>query len=264
MTLFTRLTPAALALTLLSAGQSATAQENPPFTSTVDTVFDIIRTDDPSTLSCLRDAGRGARQIWDKRLEDEPVVEAYLFNAFYSDGTVTEIAINPEFGDPDSARAEAERYAAPLGRLPTSLRVGVKRLSVHDGAEGFHAGTGQMVAYARTTDRRIADDHLEETLFHEAVHASWDARHRLAPEWVAAQQADGRFMTRYAASSPEREDLAETALFAFALLHHPDRLPPADSQDVRNAVPNRIAYIRELLPPEDPLVYPHGPAPDCG
>ena len=240
---------AVLSTCLTSLAFSAHAQQDPPFGDTASTVFDIIRADDPTTFTCLEPMGRGMRQIWDKRIEDEPVVDAYLFMARYSDGTNTEIAINPEFGSEDAARTEAMRYAPALGRLPTTLRVGVERLSVHKGRAGFHAGTGQIVMYAETTDNRLGYDHLEESLFHEAVHASWDAQHRLAPAWQAAQQADGGFMTDYGRKSPEREDLAETALFAYALLHHPDRFPPVDTNAVKAAVPNRIAYVAELLLP---------------
>ena len=66
---------------------------------------------------------------------------------------------------------------------------------------------------------------------------------------------DGGFLTRYGQSSPAREDLAETALFAFTLLHYPGRIPPVDSRDIRNTVPNRMAYIQNLLPTDMPLHY---------
>ena len=80
---------------------------------------------------------------------------------------------------------------------------------------------------------------------------------------MAAQQADGRFLTGYGARSPDREDLAETALFAFAILHHPDRFPPVDTADTLAAVPNRIAYIKTLLPPDQPLYYQVAEAAGC-
>ena len=134
---------------------------------------------------------------------------------------------------------------------------------MHLGRKGFHSGTGQIVAYAETTDNRLSYDHLEETLFHEAVHASWDAAHRLSRGWIAAQNSDGRFLTNYARNSPEREDLAETALFAFAILHYPDRFPPVDTSDTLAAVPNRIDYIRQLLPPGSPIIFNIGEATDC-
>jgi len=247
-------------------GGAAMAQSGaePPFGDTASTVFDIIQVTDPSAFSCLQYAGRGERQIWDKRVDGEPVVNAFLFLSRYSDGTVIEIAINPEFETAEAARAEADRYAFALGQLPTTLRQGIRKFSVHDGDKSFHAGTGQIVFYSQRADQRLTYNHLEESIFHESVHASWDADHRLAPDWIAAQTADGGFLTDYGAKSPEREDLAETALFAYAILHHPDRFPPVDTDDTLRAASNRIDYIRKLLPPGEPIFFQVGPVTPCG
>lgn len=250
-----------LAAVTLAAPVFADSHAKPPFSNTAGTVFDIITVDDPTTFVCLDAAGQAARQIWDKRVDGEPIVQAYLFHARFSDGTSIEIAINPEFGE--EAENQAMIYAPSLGRLPTSLRRGIRKFSVHAGDKSFHAGTGGIVMYAEKTKNRLSYDHLEESIFHEAVHASWDKQHRLAPEWIAAQKADGRFLTGYGAKRPDREDLAETALFAFAILHHPDRFPPADTDDTLAAVPNRIEYIRKLLPPGQPLTIQVGPAQGC-
>lgn len=238
-----------------SWAQAAGSEEPPPYDSTVDTVFDIIHASDPTSFVCMEYAGRGERQIWDKRVDGEPVVEAFLFVARYDDGTSIEIAINPEFETKENARKEALRYAGPLGLLPTLLREGIQRFSVHMGEKGFHAGTGQIVVYSGTADKRSDHSHLEESLFHESVHASLDDEHRLSTGWRDAQMRDGRFLTSYAQGSPEREDLAETALFAYAILHHPERFPPADTSDTLRAVPNRIDYIRQLLPPHQTISH---------
>lgn len=224
----------------------------PPYDSTADTVFDIIRSDDLSTFRCLEYIGQDDRQIWDKRVDGEPVVNAFLFLADYTDGTAIEIAVNPEFATVDDAHKEAMRYAVPLGQLPFVLRAGVKRFSIHGGDKAFHAGTAQIVVYAQKASLRIEQNHLEESLFHEAVHASLDDEHREAPAWKEAQRADGRFLTSYGQSRPEREDLAETALFAFALLRFPDRFPPVDSETVMKTVPHRFAYIKQLFPADPP------------
>lgn len=247
----------------LVAAVGAVAQVPPPYSDTAGTVFDILRTDDPSALQCLDPMGQAARQIWDKRVDGEPVVQAFVFLARYVDGTNIEIAVNPEFETASRALTEARRFAFSLGQLPTSLRQGIERFSIHQGDKGFHAGTGQIVVYAGMADHRASYAHLEESLFHEAVHASWDEAHRLSPDWQAAQQADGRFLTGYGAEHPDREDLAETALFAFAILHHPDRFPPVDTADTVAAVPNRIAYIKTLLPPDQPLQFQVAEAMGC-
>ena len=243
--------------------QTATAGEQPPYGATMDTVFDIITISDPSTFACLEYVGRGDRQIWDKRVDGEPIVRAFLFDARYNDGTSIEIAVNPEFGTEEKAQAEALRYANPLGQLPTLLRAGIHRFGVHMGDKGFHAGTGQVVVYSGMADERSSYDHLEESLFHEAVHASLDEGHRLSDGWKEAQASDGRFLTSYGQKSPDREDLAETALFAYAILHHPDRFPPVDTADTLRAVPNRIEYIKQLFPPHKPIFYSVGDPQAC-
>lgn len=245
-----------VALLLAGTGLRAAWADDakPPYDSTADTVFDIIRADDPTSFRCLTYAGQAPRQIWDKRVDGEPVVDAFLFNADYADGSTVEMAVNPEFASADRARAEAMRYAVPLGQLPALLRAGVKRFSIHGGDKAFHAGTGQIVVYADKARQRIEQNHLEESIFHEAVHASLDDKHREAPAWKQAQIADGRFLTSYGQSRPDREDLAETALFAFAILRFPDRFPPIDSDTVRDAVPHRFAYIEQLFSKADPPV----------
>ena len=243
--------------------QNGRAENKPLFSWTKDTVFDIIRTSDKSTFSCLEYVGRGDRRIRDKRVNGEPTVNAFLFVARYTDGANIEIGINPEFDTLEKATAEALRFAYPLGQLPTLIRAGIRRFSVHMGKKGFHAGTGQIVVYSGGANERASYNHLEESLIHEAVHASLDADHRLSDGWRRAQASDGQFLTSYGARRPEREDLAETALFAFAILHHPDRFPPADTEATMRAVPHRIEYVKGLFPPGKPLVYSVGDAQKC-
>jgi hypothetical protein len=100
------------------------------------------------------------------------------------------------------------------------------------------------------TSHRITHHHLEETIFHESVHASLDDRYRLSPEWKKAQQEDGGFLTEYGMRVPDREDLAETSLFAFALSHHPGRIPPVDSRDIKASIPQRLRFFDKIFPLE--------------
>ena len=88
---------------------------------------------------------------------------------------------------------------------------------------------------------------FEETLFHESVHTSIDDEFANSPEWLSAQKADGAFLTEYAASNPETEDLAETALYAWALVHHRNRISEADADAWRTLVPERIAVVSTIL-----------------
>lgn len=251
----------ALALCLAMTPHSMWAQSDFPFDATADTVFDIIQDSDPSTFVCLAYEGRTMRQMWDKRQNDEFDLEVFLFTAHFSDMPPIDIILNPEFETPEAAREEAEKYTHRLGRVPLVFRHGIRQFGVHKGDQGFHAGTGKVFVYSDMSDRRISEDHLEESLLHEGVHATLDHQFRLSPEWVAAQEQDGRFVTRYAASRPEREDLAETALFAYSLLRHPGRIPPVDSADIARIVPARITMIETIL--NAPLeVSPPTPPPE--
>jgi len=235
----------------------------PPFGSTAGTVFDIIRTTDASTFSCLKYAGRFARKVWDKRVDGEPRINAFLFHAHYSEGSIIKILVNPEFKNVESARTEALRYTNAIGQLPVDLRRGIKFFSIHQGDEGFHAGDEQIVVYADKATLRMSQNHLEESIFHEAVHASWDKDLRLSAKWMLAQKNDNRFLTKYGMDKPEREDLAETALFAYAILHHPGRIPPVDTEAIQNAVPERIKFISELLPTDQPVISVAAVNPEC-
>ncbi|MFD3191431.1 hypothetical protein ACFMPD_14295 [Sedimentitalea sp. HM32M-2] len=254
-----------IALTGAVALTPVTARANDPwlYDATVDTVFDIIREDDPSSYICMSYEGRATRQMWDKRRNNEFDLNVFLFNAYFEDMPPFEIVVNPEYESPEAARAEADRYGRRIGQVPLVFRHGITRFGIHMGAEGFHAGAGKIFVYSETSTRRIEDDHLEESLLHEAVHATLDSHYRLAPMWVAAQQADGRFLTGYAAAYPEREDLAETALFAYALLRHPGRIPPADSMDILRTVPARIEVVKAILDDIPTLPRPPTPPPGC-
>lgn len=219
----------------------------PPFSSTADTVFDIITEDDPSSFECLTYEGRTIRQMWDKRLDNEFDLNVFLFQAYFNDAPPFDIIVNPEFGTREAAEAEARRYTKGLGQLPLQFRFGIRQFGIHKGNPTFSAGAGKIFVYAGKTTTRIGQKHLEESLLHESIHASLDRTYAGSDVWIAAQKSDGRFMTRYAQSRPDREDLAETALFAYGLLRYPGRIPPVDSRDILSAVPARIAVIRDIL-----------------
>jgi hypothetical protein len=221
----------------------------PLYDATADTVFDIIVADDPSTFECYDYRGRAERQMWDKRLDTEIFPMAHVFDVRFVDGPVIEFTVNPEF-DLAAAMTEVRRHALALGRLPIEMRAKWARFGIHRGDESYSAGPGLAFAYTGRTDWLASFEHVEESLFHEGVHVALDATHASAAAWRAAQDRDGTFLTRYAQSNPEGEDLAETLLFAYGL--ELGRMPPVDATDIAAAIPARLAYIGEnigLTPP---------------
>ena len=244
-------------LVALAALGPAQGQEALYPSSVVGTDFDVITDEDPDVFEALDFQGQQLAEMPDKTREAELRRPAFVFEARYTDGARIQIAVGVEIGSEDAAREEASRYTSRLGRLPSRLRHGVERLVVHAGEEDATAfsDVGLIVVYAPNATQRIATHDLEETLFHESVHAVLDPEFATGEAWREAQARDGRFATRYGERNPVREDLAESALFAFALLHHEDRIPAAERARIRAAIPHRIAFFEGVFPPGEPLQY---------
>lgn len=226
--------------------------------SVVGTDFDVITDDDPGVFAELIAKGKAKPEMPDKADESKELHQpAFMFEARYRDNARISIAVDAAFATEDAARTEAMRYAARMGKLPSALRQGLRRLVVHRGGADTTAfsDAGLIVVYSDNATKRIGTHDLEETLFHESVHAAWDAAHRNSGPWIAAQKKDGRFATDYARKNPGGEDLAESALFAFALIHRPDRIPKKDAENLRRAIPARIAFVETLVPSGKPLFF---------
>jgi hypothetical protein len=251
--------PSAALFVLLLAFTPASAGDEPPYrSSVVGTDFDFITDSDPDTFVRLEDKGQGSAEMPDKSDRSAPLrQEAFLFLAHFNDGTRVNLAIDRDFQTQDAARTEALRYTPRLGKLPTALRRGVDRVVVHQGGENVTAfsDVGLIVVYSDNATKRIGTHDLEETIFHESVHAAWDKAHATSAEWKDAQEKDGRSVTDYARKNPKGEDLAESALFAYALIHHPNRIPNEEAAKIALAIPHRIAFVEKLLPKDKPLHF---------
>jgi hypothetical protein len=229
--------------------------------SVVGTDFDFIRDEDPDVFESLEPKGKAEPEMPDKTDDDAPLRKpAWTFVARFLDGTSIHIAVDVRVGKEEQARAEALRYTPRLGKLPTSLRRGVQRVVIHKEGKGdadasAFSDVGLIVLYANNATKRISTHDLEETVFHESVHAAWDETHERSQAWLAAQKRDGRFVTNYAKKNADEEDLAESALFAYTLVHHPGRIPEKEAAKIRRAIPARIAFVETLLPKEKPIHF---------
>ncbi len=226
--------------------------------SVVGTDIDFITSNDPSVFQQLTYQGSELAEMPDKRGEDLPLHQtAFVFAATFSDDTAITLFMDGDFQTVMAAQAEAERYVRPLGQLPTALRQGVDRLVVHHGGEQTTAFSDQglIVVYAGNATLRLGTHDLEETIFHESVHAAWDAKYAKGEAWRRAQLADNRFVTVYARENPAVEDLAETALFAYTYLHHPERLPSELRDTLAQTIFHRMAFVGEIIPPGEPVMF---------
>lgn len=234
-------------------GFAADPADPEPIVSTGTNKWDLIRVEDPSAFSNLVYSGQGHAEILDPTKSFyENVENAHLFVASFSDGTTISIRVHPEVGAQAEAETQVNYFTRPLGQLPPQLRAGIGRLSLRLGDETATASTGEGISMQiGNVAVRLGDDRLEETIFHEAVHTSLDATYAYSrsAEWLDAQVADGRFLTEYGREHPDSEDLAETALYVWALLNHNDRIPISETTTIANRIPNRIAFLSALLDP---------------
>lgn len=218
--------------------------------SVVGTDFDFITANDPDAFERLEYTGFIPFEMPDKRGSDEPLVQdAYVFAAHFSDGTTVRVALDKDFGSKDAAGADVARYLPRLGKLPSLYRRNIKHVVVHKGGAdttAFAEDKGHFfVIYSDNATKRIGTNDLEETFFHEGTHASIQADYLAQSAWGRAKSLDQAYVTDYA-KTEDQEDFAESALFAYTLIHHPDRIPPAEREKIERQIPNRIAFFKTV------------------
>ncbi len=232
------------------------ATEKPPLysSSVTGTDFEFNMDTDPSAFQSLTYVGFQKFEMPDKRaLSPKPalVQDAYVFNCAFNDGTSMLIAESKEFGSKEAAEADALRYTRALGILPLLYRSKIKHMVVHKGGAdttSFAEDRGHFFAtYSDNLSKRISTHDLEDTFFHEASHSSIQVDYLNSPAWLAAKAADNAYITEYAKTASAQEDFAESALFAYIIIKHPDRFPAADKAKIEAQIPNRIAFFRSIF-----------------
>jgi len=218
--------------------------------SVVGTQFDFITEDDPSAFERLEYVGFQDFEMPDKRNTGEELIQkAYVFNAYFNDGTKVGIALEEAFGSRQAAEEDAMRYTPRLGKLPPLYRQNLKHIVVHKGGAdttAFAEDKGHfLIIYSDNATKRIGTHDLEETFFHEGTHASIQARYLEGEAWENAKALDKAYITDYAKKN-DQEDFAESALFAYTLIFHPERLPAAERARIEKQIPNRIAFFRRV------------------
>ena len=147
-----------------------------------------------------------------------------------------------------AARAEVDRFAPALGRVPTFMMAGAETAEISAGDERFAGGSGTFTIHTGRGQDLVSGGYLEEVFFHEAAHVTLDHLHSGTPAWVAAQEADGVFISTYALDYPRGEDVAESSLAWFAARRRAERLAEADRAAILTSIPSRLTYFDERLP----------------
>jgi hypothetical protein len=225
----------------------ATTPRTPPFSGTGFFDADLITASDPTVFQTLTAKGQAERTMFDRRPAAFIKLNAFLFDAKYSDGLTIEIQVNPEFGSSAAAQLQAEKYAPVIGRLPKGLRLSVETVWIHKGIYDFGGGNKNLLIHTERGDEYIASGFLEEIFLHEGVHTSLDDPYATSTGWLTAQKNDqGNFISTYARDNPTREDLAESFLVWFAVRHRSARITSDNASTVTQTMPNRLAYFDSL------------------
>lgn len=205
---------------------------------------DIIVPTDPTAFTGVTANGQASRTMYDGRTEADVTVDAWLFDATYDDGLAVEVQVNPEFGD-SVAAVLAEKYAAAFGRLPNVIRDGVDVLWIHDGVADFGNDDDAIWIHAEQADEYEGNGFLEESLVPAAVRATIQATHGGAAAWLEAQALDNRFISQIAQDDPETEDVAQSFLPYFTVVHRSDRVTAFLAATIVNAIPARLGYLED-------------------
>lgn len=234
--------------------------------SVVSNNIDFITTQDPSAFYCLTYFGTETREMPDKRSSALFADDVHIFEAWFTDGTAIELTVHPDLGDETNAEQVARKLVDPLGRLPSFMRDGLSHVVILQGdLTAFAESEGRFfTVYDANVASRISTHDLEETVFHEAVHAIMDVPIARDPEWLRAQTNDGAFVTDYGASSPQGEDLAETALFAFTYFQHPERLPTQVKEELVELVPHKLEFLERFFGPSQDMQRTVDGLENCG
>lgn len=225
-------------------------ETEPLFTnSIVSTDIDFIQAGDADAFDAITYLGQEDKEMPDSRTEELFDTDTYIFNVDFTDGSSTEIWAHSDFGSVAAAQEYADKLTGRLGKLPDFMRETLSHVVLHFGDAGAYAESEAQffVIYSDNMDVRISNNDLEETVFHESVHATLDELHLETAAWLAAQEDDGNFITDYAEANFDKEDLAESALFVYTMLKHPGRLSADIENWVNTHIPNRFEYIEAIF-----------------
>ena len=240
------LAPVTFLLFSLACAAPEPVSQEPPYRGTAFIAPDLIVASDPSALRSLDSAGRDTRRMFDRRADAFVLTDAYLFDAAFEGAMVVEVQVNAEFGDAATAERHAAFYARAIGQLPAGLRTRVETVWIHRGDTPFGGGNDNILIHTGKAAEYLRDGVLEEILMHEAAHTSLDPVHAAADAWLAAQAADGGFVSDYARDHPRREDVAESFGPFFAVRHRPERIPRDMGETIEATMPNRIEFFDRL------------------
>ena len=252
---------------------------DPPFRATnFDLIPSIICEADATLFKSVSFTKKEKRKYADRRLQPNgffTTSDINIYTATYTDDTSIEFELNIEF-DQIAAMSLAKQYAEIFGRIPKHLRNPLETVTINAGDKVFSGLNNYFGADTRNVLVHVPQEvkyidyslygmknMLEETLIHEAVHSCLDdlfyihdvdGRRKIRADWKAAMDKDIKYISTYAQSEQDREDMAESYLAWLALRYRPERLSEEQKKKIKETIPNRLTFLDNQNFDMSPLV----------
>jgi hypothetical protein len=211
--------------------------------SIVSTDIDFITSDDPTSYIGSDFDGRLGRELVGRIIPLRFDNNTFVYTMHFSDSKSIEAWLDSGFNSRTDADEYLEKLGLRLGKSPAFMRDELSHVVINNANEvAFAEELGRFfVLSSENMDARIAENDLEETIFHELIHASIEVNINQDPSWASAQSEDA-IITRHALTNPN-EDLAETAIFIYTLQNNPERLDTTTREWISDHLPNKRDYL---------------------
>ena len=214
---------------------------------------DIIKKSDPSNFKDIVFIEKEKLLDFDKRTFKNRKTSwkktnfsVFVFKASFENTVDILIKVNDEFKDLKKAEKQAIKFGKIFGQMPAFLRKKVKHLIIHKGNPSWAGGNGYAIIHTNTFINENKN-YIEESMFHELVHASldwhWGKKSIEEDKWLNAISADKYYVSNYAWENPKQEDLAETVLWWYASRCKVDRISKKNNEKINKFLTNRFKYL---------------------
>ncbi|GFH43921.1 hypothetical protein CTEN210_00395 [Chaetoceros tenuissimus] len=234
--------------------------DDPPFWGSIFVDENVITDSSPNALQRvdMYDETRCVT-MYDREVADWVQVDnAYIFDAIFTDGVMTQFWVRGSDFSSDEAKEEALKYAKKVGYLPQFLRKNARVAQILDGNYPWGGSPEGFITFYAGVDYsnqgfQNGGDISEETTVHEATHII-DPVIWAESAYQTAVTADNAYITLYAKNFTDREDVAESVTMWLGTKL--GTMNTADLTTTRNTIPNRLAYFDS----QDYNLFPLGDA----
>jgi len=206
---------------------------------------DLAKPGDPTTLTGVSYSGEGSTYSYNSNSGDYFNFNSYDFTLRFDDGDTLKIGVDRNVGSQGRARQAADLVADPIGQLPAILRREIGYVAIWDGTgrASATASLNMITTYNDSNRSSASNGYLEELFIHEVAHVSVDGWYYPNDDFRAAARRDNDYVSNYAESNPNREDIAETLVTYVATRYRSDRVDQGILNRVTAAGRNRFEFL---------------------